>query len=392
MDNLRDKTAIIGVGNSTFVPLEANISPLVPLVEAFKNALDNAGLKKSDIDGLLVNIGTPTGVDYDQVAESFGLNITIADQTWTHGRQMASVLSHAAMIVNAGLAKYVACVCSINWKRRANGTVGAQGQAQDDRETGGAHFEHPYYGMTSPGGAFAMAVQRYFSLYGASSIDLAQVAIAIRNHALMNPNAIMKKTLTVEAHQNARFICEPLRLFDYCQTVGGACVVIVTSSQRAKDGPQLPVYISGVQGMAAGREEATGGRPGLGLNQQSSTISVPMERDLAIYGMAGIDRADVNAFYTYDPMTSNIWMALERYGFCKEGEAWQFVNSGAIAHGGSLPVNTNGGLLSEAHISGWNHMCEMVRQLRGQCGARQVPGAEVVQWGSNRGDSIILRK
>jgi acetyl-CoA acetyltransferase len=117
-----------------------------------------------------------------------------------------------------------------------------------------------------------------------------------------------------------------------------------------------------------------------------------MERDLAIYGMAGIDRADVNAFYTYDPMTSNIWMALERYGFCKEGEAWQFVNSGAIAHGGSLPVNTNGGLLSEAHISGWNHMCEMVRQLRGQCGARQVPGAEIVQWGSNRGDSIILRK
>lgn len=392
MDSLRDKTAICGVGNSDFVPLTSAVSPLVPLVRAFKNALDDAGMDKSEIDGLLVNIGTPTGVDYDQVADGFGLSINIADQTWTHGRQMASVLGHAAMIVNAGLASVVACVCSINWKKRNNGTVGGHGTNQDDREIGGSHFEHPFYGMTSPGGAFAMAVRRYFSLYGASSADLAQVAIAIRRHALMNPNAIMKKPLTLEDHQNSRFVCEPLRLFDYCQTVGGACVVLVTSAERARSAAKKPVYISGVQGMAAGREEATGGRPGLGLHQQSDSAPASSPRDVTIYEMSGVDRSDVDALYTYDAMTSNVWMTLERFGFCKAGEAWQFVNTGAIAPGGSLPVNTNGGLLSEAHVSGWNHVCEMVRQLRGECGERQVPGAEILQWASNRGDSFILRR
>ena len=391
MDNIKDKTAITGVGNSDFAPLDPSTSPLGPLVPAFKRALDNAGLKKSDIDGVLINIGTPTGVDYDQVADAFGLSINVCDQTWTHGRQMATVLMHAAMAINAGLAKNIACVCSINWKRKG-GAVGELGQGQDDREIGGSHYEHPFYGLTSPGGAFAMAVQRYFHLYGASSRDLANVAVSIRQHALLNPNAVMKKPLTVEEHQASRYITAPLHLFDYCQTIGGACVVIVTSAERAKDAPHAPIYIAGMQGMAAGREEANGGRPGLGLHQQDGGYQVPQARDLLAYRMAGIERSDVNAFYTYDPTTSNVWMSLERFGFCKPGEAWQFVNSGAIAPGGSLPVNTNGGLLSEAHVSGWNHVCEMVRQLRGECGERQVPNAKVLQWGTNRGDSIILRR
>ena len=158
MPNLRDRTAIIGVGNSNYERLGAEVSPLVPLVSAFKHALDDAGIQRSQVDGLLVNIGTPFGVDYDQVSEAFGLDIHFSDQTWTHGRQMATVLAHAAMAVDAGLANYVACVCSINWGRL--GTVGQQGQFQDDREIGGAHFEHPHYGMTSPGGAWALAAPR----------------------------------------------------------------------------------------------------------------------------------------------------------------------------------------------------------------------------------------
>jgi acetyl-CoA acetyltransferase len=390
MGNLRDRTAIIGVGNSKYERLSAAVSPLVPLVTAFKDALDNAGLKRSDIDGLLVNIGTPFGVDYDQLSEAFGLDIHFSDQTWTHGRQMATVTAHAAMAVEAGLADYVACVCSINWARA--GTVGSQGQFQDDREIGGAHFEHPWYGMTSPGGAWAMGAQKYFNRYGATSRDLAEVCVSIRNHALRNPAAVMKKPLTAEEHQASRYVCEPLHLFDYCLTVGGACVVIVTTAERAKNGPHKPVYITGMQGMCAGRQEATGARPGLGIHQQDESYPVPNPRDLAVYRMAGVNHEDIDAFYTYDAMSSIVWMSLERFGFCKPGEAWEFTKGGRIGPGGELPVNTNGGLLSEVHVSGWNHICEMVRQLRGECGGRQLPDAEVLQWGTNRGDSLILRR
>jgi acetyl-CoA acetyltransferase len=390
MGNLRDRTAIIGVGNSKYEKQSAAVSPLVPLVTAFKNALDDAGLQRSDIDGLLVNIGTPFGVDYDQVSEAFGLDIHFSDQTWTHGRQMATVLAHAAMAVDAGLASYVACVCSINWARL--GTVGHQGQFQDDREIGGAHFEHPWYGMTSPGGAWAMGAQKYFNRYGATSADLAEVSVSLRKHALLNPAAVMKKPLTVEEHQASRYVCEPLHLFDYCLTVGGACVVIVTTAERAKDGPKKPVYVMGMQGMCAGREEATGARPGLGIHQQDESLPVPHPRDLAVFRMADVTHKDIDAFYTYDAMSSIVWMSLERFGFCKPGEAWQFVNDGHIAPGGDLPVNTSGGLLSEVHVSGWNHICEMVRQLRHECGERQVPDAQIVQWGTNRGDSLILRR
>ena len=390
MQNLKDKTAIIGVGNSSYERQAASVSPLVPLVTAFKAALADAGLKREDIDGLLVNIGTPFGVDYDQVAEAFGLDIHFSDQTWTHGRQMATVLTHAAMAVEWGLAKYVACVCSINWARL--GTVGAHGQFQDDREIGGAHFEHPHYGMTSPGAAWAMGVQTYFERYGATSEDLAHVSVAMRDHARLNPQAVMRNRLTVADHQNSRFVCEPLHLFDYCLTVGGACVVIVTTADRARNGPKRPVYLMGAQGLCAGREEATGARPGLGIHQQNANYPVPNPRDLAVFRMAGVEHKDIDAFYTYDAMSSIIWMSLERFGFCKPGEAWQFVKEGHIGPGGKLPVNTNGGLLSEVHVSGWNHICEMVRQLRHECGERQVPDAEIVQWGTNRGDSLILRR
>ena len=143
----------------------------------------------------------------------------------------------------------------------------------------------------------------------------------------------MKKPLTVEEHQASRYVCEPLHLFDYCLTVGGACVVIVTTAERAKDGPKKPVYLMGMQGMCAGREEATGARPGLGIHQQDESYPVPHPRDLAVFRMAGVSHKDIDAFYTYDAMSSIVWMSLERFGFCKPGEAWQFVKDGHIGAG-----------------------------------------------------------
>jgi acetyl-CoA acetyltransferase len=263
---------------------------------------------------------------------------------------------------------------------------------QDDREIGGAHYETPPYGMTSPGGAYAMATRKYFERYGATSEDLAEVCITIRNHALLNPDAFMKKPLTLQDHQNSKYICEPLHLFDYCLTVGGACVVIVTSAERARDGRKAPVYLMGMQGMCAGRKEGTGARPGIGIHQQDENELVPSERDTLAFRMAGLGPKDIDAFYTYDAFSPIVWMALERHGHCKPGEGWQFCKDGRIGLGGQLPVNTNGGLLSETHISSWNHICEITRQLRGECGPRQVVGAEIMQWGANRGDSVIFRR
>ncbi len=388
--NIRDKTAIVGVGNSAFARRTPDVSPLSLVLDAFRMALDDAGLRREQIDGLLINIGTPMGVDYDQTAEALGLDIRFADQTWTHGRQLGTVLAHGAMASYFGLADYVACVCGLNWSRA--GAVGAPGQNQDDREIGGAHYENPPYGVSSPGGAYALAAQRYFDRYGATSADLAEVCVTIRNNALLNPLAVMKKPLTIEDHQNSRFICEPLHLFDYCLTAGGACVVIITRADRAKDSSKAPISLSGFQGLNAGRKEATGARPGLGVWQQWENEPVPSQRDLDIYRRADVAQADIQGFYTYDAMSSIVWLALERWGFCKPGEAWEFTKDGRIGLGGQLPVNTSGGLLSEAHISSWNQVCEIVRQLRGECGPRQIPNAQFLQWGTNRGDAVIFRR
>jgi acetyl-CoA acetyltransferase len=389
--SLGNRTAIVGVGNSEFGRFPIERSPVSLVVDAFKMALEDAGIDRNAVDGILVNIGTPFGVDYDQVSEAMGLDIRFSDQTWTHGRQMSTVLAHASMAVYFGLADYVACVCGINWAR-AGSAVGAPGQFQDDREIGGAHFENPPYGMSSPGAAYAMAAQLYFDRYGATSADLAEVPVQIRQHAMLNPLAVRRDPLTVEDHQASRFVCEPLHLYDYCQTTGGACVVIVAREDRARDGKGAPVWLAGYQGMHAGLREATGSRPGLGVHQQDMNEELPRAADLAVFERSGISRNEIDGFYTYDAMSSIVWMALERWGYCKPGEAWEFVKNGRIGPGGELPVNTHGGLLSETHVSSWNHICEMVRQLRGECGDRQIPDAQTLQWGTNRGDSVIMTK
>lgn len=386
--SLKNATSIVGVGNSEFARFPVSRSPVSLVVDAFKMALDDSGLTREDIDGVLINIGTPMGVDYDQVSEAMGLDVRFADQTWTHGRQLSTVLAHASMAVYFGLADNVACICGINWAR--GGTVGNYGQNQDDREIGGAHYENPSYGMSSPGGAYAMAARTYFERYGATSADLAEVAVTFRKHAQLNPLAVRRTPLTVEDHQNSRFVCEPLHLYDYCQTTGGACVVIVSRADRAADTRKRPISIMAYQGMHAGRREATGARPGLGIHQQDMHEVVPRSKDLAIFERAGLTHADVDGLYTYDAMSSVVWMALERWGYCKPGEAWEFTKNGRIGLGGELPMNTHGGLLSETHVSSWNHICEMVRQLRGECGDRQIPNAKILQWATNRGDSVFL--
>jgi acetyl-CoA acetyltransferase len=164
----------------------------------------------------------------------------------------------------------------------------------------------------------------------------------------------------------------------------------VTTSERARDLQQRPVYISGMQGLPGGREEFIWAYPGFGMAQQAACdYHAGLQ---PVYQRAGVTPADIDALFTYDAFSILVWMALERFGFCSPGEAAAFTQEGRIALGGALPMNTNGGLLSEGHIMGWNHHVEIVRQLRGACGERQVVQAEVIQWANAYGDSLIYRR
>ncbi|MDE0049566.1 MAG: hypothetical protein OXO52_07255 [Rhodospirillales bacterium] len=387
---LRDRAAIVGIGTSRF---GRNLpeSQLALAASALKAALADAGLQRDDIDGLSIHIGWPLGVDYDQVAQAFGLEIDFVNQAWTHGRFVTGSLQTAAMAVTCGMAKVVACVNVLSFTRERD-ILGGPHDFEGYRETGGTHAETPHYGLTAPAGGAALAMQRYMALYGVTSAGLAAVPVALRAHARLNPAAVMQRPMSVADHQASRMVVDPLRLFDCCIVSDGAAVVLVTTAEHARDLRQRPVLIAGMQGMAAGRDEFIFAPPGLGINQQSGTREArPAPRDLAVYRSAGIPRDAIQGLYTYDAFSPLVLFVLERFGFCAAGEAAGFVQDGRIGPGGALPVNTSGGLLSEAHVAGWNSLCEMVRQLRGDAGPRQIEGAGALQWATAWGDSVILR-
>jgi acetyl-CoA acetyltransferase len=368
---IRDRTAIVGVGVSQF-SRQAQ-SPMRLAAQAFKAALVDAGLGKDAVDGLVINIGWPLGIDYDRFAESLGLRLTFAAQSWTHGRFVNTMLQHAALAVSAGLARCVACVCGVSFVGERQ-ILGGPGDLEGTREEGGTHEENPVYGLTAPVAGAALSAQRYFALYGATSAQLAAVPVAFRKHAMLNPQALMRHPLTVADHQGSRYVVEPLHLYDCCLVSDGAAVVLVTSAERARDGRRTPVLIGGLQGMRAGRDEFLFGLPGLGIGQQRAFRYRPDDDQLLAFRMAAVTQRDIDGLYTYDAFSPLVWFVLERFGFC----------------GLELPMNTSGGLLSEAHVSGWNSIVELVRQLRGECGERQVRDARVMQFATAWGDATIF--
>ncbi|MGH7917660.1 MAG: thiolase C-terminal domain-containing protein, partial [Candidatus Binataceae bacterium] len=319
-----------------------------------------------------------------------GLRLRSYNQTWSHGRFTASCIQWAAMQVNAGLADAVACMAAVSFSSSRRPMMGGASDREGAREAGGGHGEDPVYGMTSPGAGAALVARRYFERYGASGEQLAAVPVAFRKHAAMNPNAIMREPFGLADHQASRLVCEPLHLLDYCLINDGAACVIVTTSERARDLNKPPVYIGGMQGLPAGHDEFIWAYPGFGVAQQPAFDYQAGVQP--VYQMAGVTHDDIDALFTYDAFSILPWMALERFGFCKPGEAAAFTQDGRIELGGELPMNTNGGLLSEAHIMGWNHQVEIVRQLRGECGQRQIKDAKIIQWANAYGDSLIYHR
>ena len=386
---LADKAVVCGVGESVY-GRRLKRSAIDLGADAVRAAVTDAGLTKSDIDGMVVTFGSPLGADADTLAFALGLDLRVYNQTWAHGRFTGSALQWAAMTVAAGLADVVACVAAVSFSGVRRLRIGGGGDREGAREGGGGHGEDPVFGMTSPGAGAALMAQKYFARYGATSEDLASVPIALRRHATLNPLAMYQEPLTLDEYLAARYVAEPLRIFDYCQVNDGATCVMVTTPERAADLAQPPVFLGGMQGLPAGRHEFMWTHPGFGTAQQDEFDWDPGSQP--VHAMAGTTSADIDAFFTYDAFSPLVWLALERWGFCGMGEAKDFTKNGRIELGGELPTNTNGGLLSEGHVMAWNHHVEIVRQLRGDCGPRQVEGAEVIQWGNVYGDSIIYHR
>ena len=379
---MRDRTAVSGVG--LLLGKYPERTSLSLAVEAYDIALADAGLERKDVDGI---IQLSYGYDYDRFLEAVGADVRYAYQGWSHGRFVAPMLQHAAMAVATGMAKAVAIVHG----RRSK----AYGQTADHemwRQGLGPHGESPAYGALGPAFGAAIAAQRYFHLYGGSNEDLAPIAMAFRKHAQLSPIAVRKDPMSRDDYLKSRWIIEPLRLFDCCQNNDGGACIIVTSAERARDLRKPPVYISGMQGVHAGRQLHNLTLPGLGVAQQDVFPYRPTREDLYAYEMAGVTQKDIDALITYDAFSPLVLFALERFGFCGPGEAREFVKDGRIELGGELPINTGGGLLSEGHMIGWNLFIEAVRQLRHECGERQVKDAQVIQYGSFLGESVIFRR
>ncbi|MDB5415189.1 MAG: thiolase family protein [Rubritepida sp.] len=366
---MRDKVAFAGIGTTRYGNFPETDSYGLGC-EALNAALDDAGLKPSDIDGLIVN-RIPT---YERFAEMMGINPQYCLLTEAPGRFSGVSLALAAQAIQSGAAKTIALVYGNNG--RSNRMM-----------YGGGDSQWSPWGMTSPGATHAMMWRRHMHQFGTRHADLGHVSKAFRDHACLYPAAVMHgKPITLEDHANARPICEPLKLLDYCLINDGAVAWIMTSAERARDMKRPPVLLSGYA-----RQDAfhygSGPADDLWYPNLSATRSV--------YDRAGFGRDDIQGLGIYDNFSPTVLLSLEGLGFCKQGEGGAFVRDGMLALGkGRWPTNTSGGHLSDSYMQGWGIIAECVRQLRDDCEGRQIPDVQAMQYicATNIAQSLILRR
>ena len=389
------QACIVGIGTSDAFGFDLSKSPLRLQAEAFNAALLDAGLTKTDVDGFATAHGSPTGVDYEEFTAAMGLRVGYVEQAWAHGRWATGLIAHASFAVCAGLAETVAIANTVVTRRGyARHLAGLGGHATREglRDTGGGHGEWTVHGADTPGSSTALVARRYMDRYGASPSDLAAIAIGYRTNAQSNPMATLRhKPLSEESYFEEPLIAAPFRRSDFALNSEGSTCLIVTTLDRARDLPTRPALVAGFQGIQSSRDDyVMFSRPGLGTGFAPESGYRPTRP--RVYDQAGVDLLDVDALYAYDSFTSNLWMVLERFGFCGEGEGPGWVAASGLGPSAKLPVNTNGGMLSEGDYTGYGHIVEMVRQLRGEAGPRQVSDASVVQWATPWGDSLILTR
>jgi acetyl-CoA acetyltransferase len=367
---LRDAVAIAGVGttpNGSFPDTDAYGLG----ARALDLALADAGIGLADVDGLIVS-RIPS---YERFATMLGLAPEFCLQTEAPGRFSAVSLMLAVQAILTGAAKTVALVYANNGR-----SAGARYGGDD------SGLWSPW-GMTSPGASHAMMWRRHMHLYGSKHADLGPIAVAFRHHACLNPAAVMHgRPISAEDHANAKPICEPLKLLDYCLINDGAVAWIMTSREKARDLRTRPVLISGYSRQDCFR---------YGSAPPEDFWYSPLQKIAKeIYRRAGIGRGELSGLAIYDNFTPTVLFSLEGMGFCKQGEGGDYVADGVLRHGiGRLPTNTSGGHLSDSYMQGWGIIAEAVRQLRHECGDRQIPNAHAIQYicATNIASSIILR-
>lgn len=378
---LSDAAAISGIGETPY-SRGSGMSLEETYVRVALEAIDDAGLVPSDIDGVMMPSHTalPSGIleTFLDITPSFSGLVNVG------GASAASLVLNAALLVTSGIASNVLCITA----RNDSSAGRRQRQAGAGRTTvaGFAGLEVPY-GWVQPPAVYAMQARHHIATYGTPTTEqLGSVAVTMRQHALLNEHAQMRDPITLADHANSRLIAEPFRLLDCCIISDGGAAAVVTTAERARDGRHTAALLGG---FGQGHPRSPGdlvNRPDieeLGLSHAAETA----------FAMAEMTPQDIDVAEIYDCFTYVVIKQLELLGYCEPGEGGAFAAEGRIGLTGQLPVNTHGGLLSQGHMSGMNHIVEAVRQVRGAAGAAQVPEvstALVTGYGHLNVSSILI--
>jgi acetyl-CoA acetyltransferase len=354
---LNGKAAIAGIGQTEFSK-ESGRTELQLACEAVTAALDDAGLQPGDVDGMVTF--TLDSNEEIEVARNVGIpHLTFFTRVPYGGGAAAGTIMQAAMAVATGVADVVVCYRAFN--ERSGMRFGGSGRVDSSTPL----WMAPYapFGLLTPAAWVALHAQRYMSRYGVTNADFGQVSVVDRAHAARNPHAwFYQRPISLEDHQSSRWVVEPvLRLLDCCQESDGGVALVVTTVDRARDLAAPPAVITAaVQGAAEGGEMLTS-------YYRDDITGLPEMRVVAekLWKDSGLKPSDIQTAFLYDHFTPFVLIQLEELGFCEKGAGKDFATIENLSIGGSLPINTNGGLLGEAYIHGMNGITESVRQIRG---------------------------
>ena len=369
---LLDAAAIVGIGATEFSK-DSGRSEMRLAVEACDAAIADAGLVPSQIDGW-VCFTAETNPEIE-VAKNLGAGeMSFFSRVHHGGGAGCGTILQAVLAVNAGVADYVVCYRAFNERSGRRFGAGVQNApAQATAESAGFSWYAPF-GLLTPAQWVAMFARRYMHEYGATSEDFGRIAVADRKHAATNPAAYFYGApITLQDHQDSRWIVEPLHLLDCCQESDGGQAIVVTTPERARDLPQPAVLVRAAAQAAGDHQEM------MTSYYRDSITGLPEMGHAArqLYNTTGLGPADFQTAVIYDHFTPLALPQFEEFGFCARGEAKDFIRDGQIELGGALPVNTHGGQLGEAYIHGMNGIAEAVRQVRGTA-VNQVDDVEHV--------------
>ncbi|SCW33860.1 Acetyl-CoA acetyltransferase [Sphingobium faniae] len=372
VDNMSRRAAIVGIGATEFSK-NSGRSELRLATEAIQHALNDAGLKATDVDGLTTYM-MDTNPEV-MVAQAIGAgDLTLFSRVHYGGGAPAAMVHQAAMAVTSGAADVVICYRAFNERSGLRFGSGVLSDVSASTAEATRYSWVSPYGLRTPASWVAMFAQRYLHRFGATTEAFGHVAVACRKHAATNPAAhFYGRPITLEDHQKARWISEPLRLLDCCQETDGAQALIVTTVERARDLRQDPAIIAAVaQGSPRGQQMMTS-------FYRDDMTGLPESRLVGdqLWRNSGFKPSDIDVAILYDHFTPFVLSQLEELGFCGVGEAKDFVKDGALEIGGRLPINTHGGQLGEAYLHGMNGVAEAVRQVRGTA-VNQVADARAV--------------